>query len=167
MNNSLTLAENCVKAARAAGADAADALYYASSSLSASHRLGKPEGLERSESSGIGLRVFTGSRFASVSSSDTSPAALKEMAERAVAMARLAPEDPLSTLAPEAMLAKQFPELDLYDPAEPDARELQRLAAETEDVARSVEGISNSEGASASYGSTEFALATSNGFAGS
>lgn len=166
MNDSLTLAQDCVKAARAAGADAADALYYASSSLSASHRMGKPEGLERSESSGMGLRVFTGSRFASVSSSDTSPAALKEMAERAVAMAKLAPEDPLSSLAPETMLAKQFPELDLYDPAEPDARALQRLAAETEDVARSVEGISNSEGATASYGSTEFALATSNGFAG-
>lgn len=165
MENSLALAKNCIDAARKAGADAADTLYYASTSLSVSRRLGKPEGLERSESNGIGLRVFVGDRFATASTSDTSREALREMAERTVAMAKLAPSDPLSTLAPEALLATQVPDLDLFDAHEPDAVALQRQCEETEETALAVAGITNSEGASAGYGSTELAIATSHGFA--
>lgn len=165
MNDSLTLASDSVTAARAAGADAADALYYASRSLSVSHRLGKPEGLDQSESGGIGLRVFVGNRFATVSSSDTSAGALSELATRAVAMARLAPEDAFSKLAPRELLAGSVPDLELYDATEPDARTLQRACAEAEESALAMEGITNSEGASAGYGHTEFALVTSNGFA--
>ncbi len=165
MEESLTNAQEAVKAAKLAGADAADALCYASASLSVSCRLGKPEGIERSESNGIGLRVFVGQRSAAVSSSDMSKDALREMAQRAVAMARLAPEDPFSELAQEALLAKETPDLQMYDPVEPDAAAMQRSCALSEEVARGMQGITNSEGADASWGSSGFALATSNGFA--
>ena len=56
----LPLAEQAVKAARNAGADAADALAIASADLNTSIRHGKPENIERAESSAIGLRVFVG-----------------------------------------------------------------------------------------------------------
>lgn len=165
MEESLTNAQEAVKAAKRAGADAADALCYASASLSVSCRLGKPEGIERSESNGIGLRVFIGQRSAAVSSSDMTKDALREMAQRAVAMAKLAPVDPFSELAQEALLAKTAPDLQLHDAIEPDTAFMQRQCAETEEVARSVKGITNSEGAGASWGSSGFALVTSNGFA--
>lgn len=164
MSTPLDNAAKLVEMTRACGADAADALLYEASSLSVSQRMGKPEGLERSESSGISLRAFVGKRSAQVSSSDTAEEALRSMAERAVAMARLAPEDPYSGLAPEECLATEVPDLDLFDGAPCEAEQLQRQCAEAEAVALGVKGISNSEGADASQGTTWFALATSNGF---
>lgn len=166
MTETLKLAQQAVAAAKKAGSDAADALCYTSLSLSVSERLGKPEDLERSESIGIGLRVFVGKRIAAVSSTDTSPQALAELAERAVSMARLAPDDPLTSLAPEALLAKEIPDLDLWDPTEPEATTLRKSCAEAEEVALGVAGITNSMGASAGFSQSSFALATSHGFAG-
>jgi PmbA protein len=161
----LSLITDLIANARKAGADAADALMYTSTSISVSQRLGKPEGLERSESNGVGLRVFVGEQPSVVSSSDTSPEALKELISRAVMMAKLAPVDPYSSLAPAELLAVSIPELDLYDPVEPDATWLQAQCARAEETALASKGITNSEGADASYGATHFLLATSNGFA--
>lgn len=165
MNTSLDTAAAAIAAAQKAGADAADALCYSSTSLSVSCRLGVPEGLERSESNGLSLRVWVGDCSAIVASSDLQPATLSEMAARAVAMARLAPPDPFVTLAPPALLAADVCELDLCDSAEPEAKTLQAMCVHAEEAARSVKGITNSEGASASFGSAGLALATSNGFA--
>lgn len=167
MTHSLELITDLIKSAKKSGADAADALFYKSSSLSVSRRMGQPEDLERSESSGIGLRVFVGKRMATVSSSDTGKQALEEMLERAVAMAKLSPEDEYLSLAPEDALAKNIVDLELYDPNEPTPEWLQEQCRLTEDAALSVKGITNSEGAGASYGSVTFSLAASNGFAGS
>jgi PmbA protein len=165
MTESLNLLTDLIASARKEGATAADALFYESSSLSVSRRMRNPEGLERSESSGISLRVFVGDRTSVVSSSDTGKAALKELVTRAVTIAKLAPEDPDSILAPEALLIRDVPDLDLYDSQEPEARWLQEQCATAEDAALGVKGITNSEGADASTGRTHFALATSNGFA--
>lgn len=88
-----------VDRARKAGADAADAVYIADASESVSVRLGKLEDVERSESEHMGLRVFAGRRSASIGTSDLSDAALDELAQRAIAMARMAPEDPYAGLA--------------------------------------------------------------------
>jgi PmbA protein len=130
-------------------------------------RLGKLEDVERSESEHIGLRVFCGRRSASIGSTDLGDAALDELAGRAIAMARLAPEDPYAGLAPEELLLRTPPaELDLADPAEPSPAELRALAEAAEDAARSVAGVTNSEGAGANAGSAIMALATSYGFAG-
>lgn len=159
-------AADLVARARKAGADAADAVYSASSSEGIQVRLGKLEDVERSEGEHMGLRVFIGQRSASIGSSDLSTAALDELAERAVAMARSAPEDQFAGLAPADMLTHApFADHDLYDPADPGAEALRAAAQEAEDAARAIAGVTNSDGASASAGFSVFALATSHGFA--
>lgn len=161
-------AENLVAAARRAGADAADALYICTAATQVSVRLGALEDVERSEGEEIGLRVFAGRRSATISASDMNPATLDTLVERCLAMAREAPEDPYAGLAPEdRLLRKRPPALDLTDDEEPDPATLRERALAAEDAARSVPGITNSEGAAASAGRSQIALATSHGFAGS
>jgi len=163
----LNLLTDLLAKAKAAGADAADALLFESRSLSLSRRLGKPEDLERSESGDLGLRVFIGKRQAFVSSTDISPAALVLVVERAVAMAKVAAEDPYCGLADPARLAKKTPDLDLEDGTEPDAEALLARAAAAEDAAMAVKGVTNSEGGGAGWSWGRVALVTSHGFAGS
>ena len=156
-----------IERARAAGADAADALFAADSSQSVQVRLGALEDVERSESEHASLRVFVGKGTASIGTSDLSDAALGELAERAVAMARAAPADQYAGLAPEEMLLRSLPpQLDLTDPREFSPSQLRARAEEAEDAARAVAGVTNSEGGSASVGAAVVALATSGGFSG-
>ena len=165
-NEAQERAQDLVARARKAGADAADAAYSASASEGIQVRLGKLEDVERSESEHMSLRVFIGRRSASIGSSDLSAQALDELAARAVDMARAAPEDAYAGLAPREMLGKgPWPQLDIIDPFEPSPQDLRALAEEAEDAARSVAGVTNSDGASASAGGGVFALATSDGFA--
>jgi PmbA protein len=154
-----------VERATRAGADAADALYHADASTSVQVRLGELEDVARNEAETIGLRLFVGRRSASVSSSDLSDDALTALVERAAAMAREAPEDPWSGLAPKDMLMRgPGPDIDGDDGGDPSPLELKRRSLEIEQAGRSVEGITNSEGAGVSAGRTLFALATSHGF---
>lgn len=153
-----------VEAARKAGADAADAVVVRSGSRSVSVRLGKVEGTEASESDDMSLRVFVGARTASVSApagSDPGP-----LAERAVAMARVSPEDPYQGLADPALLARDLPDLDLYDDTEISTEQLKEDALAAEEAAMSVAGVTNSSGAAATAGSGGLVLATSHGFMG-
>jgi len=150
-----------------AGADAADAVAIGSSSEEVQVRLGKLEDVGRSESEEISLRVFAGKRSASIHATDMSDAALAELAERAVAMARAAPEDEYAGLAPEELLAHgPFPDLELEDAVEPAPEALRRLAEEAEDAARAVPGVTNSEGGGVGFGHSSVALVTSHGFSG-
>jgi PmbA protein len=158
---------NLIRAARAAGADSADALYVESVSAGVSYRLGKLEDVERAESADLGLRVFVGARVAFVSSTDLSADRLAELPERAVAMAKLAPEDKFAGLAPRELLAKNFPALDLEDPNEPSTETLIERAKTIEGAAMAVKGITNSEGGGASFSRSAIALVTSEGFYGS
>ena len=154
-------------AARSAGADAADAMYVGDGSTSISVRLGTLEDIGRSEGEEVGIRVFVGQCSASVSSSDLSPAALRQAAERAVAMARLAPEDRWAGLAPvDRLLTGVLPDLDIDDGGDPGAESLRDMAMAAEDAARAVAGVTNSEGGGASAGRAVTALATSTGFRG-
>lgn len=155
-----------LKWAKAAGADSADALYVNGESTSVAQRMGEREKLESSEGRDLGLRVFVGQRQAFVSSTDFAPAALRALAGRAVDMARAVPEDPVCGIAPEELLAGSWPDLDLNDRKRPSAKALLEMAAEAEDAARSVKGVTNSEGAEASWGRTAVMLAASNGFSG-
>ncbi|HYZ47723.1 MAG TPA: metallopeptidase TldD-related protein [Sphingomonas sp.] len=156
-----------VSAARRAGADAADALYHGDRSTDVHVRLGGLEHVDQSEGEEIGLRVFVGPRSASVSASDLAPESLRALAERAVAMAREAPEDRFAGLAPEDRLLRgTAPDLDLDDQREPSPEALKAQAMAAEEAARAVAGVTNSEGASASAGRSQIALATTHGFAG-
>jgi PmbA protein len=163
--DALALLEDLIGRAKKAGAEAADAVFVKGVSLSQSIRLGKPEHLERSEGSDIGLRVFMGKRQAMVSSSDNAPEALDELAERAVAMARAVPEDPYCGMADPDQLATDFPDVDSCDSFEPDANHLSDLANRTEQAAMAVKGVTNSEGGSAGWGTNTVAMVATNGFA--
>ncbi len=154
-----------IEAARKAGADAADALYVGDGSTSVQVRLGALEDVERSEGEEIGLRLFVGQRSASVSSSDLSREALLALVERAVAMAREAPEDPYAGLAPqEKLIGGSGPDVEGDDGADPSPALLKARALEMEEIARGHPGITNSEGAGLSAGRSVTALATSHGF---
>ena len=161
------LLHDVVAAARKAGADAAEAVFAERQSLSVSVRLGELEEVEREEARDLGLRVFIGQRSATVSGSDISADARAKLVERAVAMARLAPEDPYASLAPDDRLAKgPFPDLDLIDPYEPTAEALETQARIAEAHAREVKGVTNSDGGSATWSSSRWSLVTSAGFHG-
>ena len=161
------LLNDVVQAAIKAGADAAEVAWAERQSLSIGVRLGKLEEVEREEARDLGLRVFIGRRQASVSGSDVSAEARGKLVERAVAMARLAPEDPYAGLAPADRLAHgPFDDLDLNDPYEPSAEVLEEEALAAEDSARAIPGVTNSEGGSAGWSASRWRLVTSGGFSG-
>ncbi len=162
----LDLLADLIARARRQGADAADAVAVDAVALSVAHRLGRPEGIERAESTDIGLRVLVGKRQAVASSTDLSPDGLARLAEQALGMARAAPDDPWCGLADPARHARAIPDLDIDDPVEPAAERLQDMAAAAEDAARTHPGVTNSEGAEAGWSRRRVALANSNGFAG-
>ena len=157
-------AARLVAAAKRAGADAADAVCVRGISLGVEVRLGKVEETRRSEGDDFTLRVFVGKRTANVSANVlTDP---HQLADRAVAMARAAPEDRFAGLADKDRLATAFPDLDLLDPTIPSAVELTEAALAAEDAMRAVPGVTNSGGASAGWSLGGIVLATSHGFAG-
>jgi PmbA protein len=163
------LTDQLLAAARRAGAEAADALAVDGTSISIDVLKGRLEHAERAEGVDIGLRVLIGTRQAVVSSSDTKPGTITEMAERAVAMAREAPEDPTTGLADPDELARDWDvaALDLADTSpEPAPADLQEFAARAEAAALAVPGISKMDTASAAYGRRRLHLAATNGFSG-
>lgn len=161
----LALLGDLVAAARRAGADAADAVLVASNALEAQCRLGKTEHVERAESADLGLRVFVGKRSAIVSASAVEPRRFAALAEQALAMARVLPEDEFAGLAEEAAAPTQD-DLDLLDALEPDAASLTARALAAEAAAMAIPGVTNSEGAGAGWARIESWLVTSAGFAG-
>ena len=167
MTDHLDLLDQLIQRARKAGADQADGVMFEGVSISHAQRLGHIEKLERSEGYDLGLRVLIGRRQAIVSSNDRSRAALDALVERAVAMAKSVPEDEFCGVAEPGQIATAWPEIDLLDPEEPKAERLIELARTAEEAARAVAGISNSEGAEASWGMSRVNLASSNGFRGS
>src|ERR1700691_110474 len=159
-------AERLVAAARRAGADQADALAVRAISLSVDVRDGAVEESQRAEGDDLGLRVLVGRRQAVVSTNDLKADGFAALAERAVAMARAAPEDRFAGLADASLLAKEFPALDLVDPDMPDVGVLETLAREAEEAGLAVAGVTKSGGESASAGISGFVLVTSHGFSG-
>jgi PmbA protein len=161
------LGDQLVEAARHAGADAADAVAVRGISQSVEVREGSVEESERSEGDNIGLRVFVGRRQAVVSTNDLSGEGIDNLAERAVAMARVAPEDRFAGLAERELLARDIPDLDLLDPELPTVEQLEQMARTAESAGLAVNGVSKSGGASASAGIGGMVLITSSGFRGS
>lgn len=163
------ISHNLLDAARKAGAEAADAIVLDGSSVSVEVRSGALEHAERSEGTDLGLRVFLGKRQAIVSSSDSRPETLTAMAQRAVAMASEAPEDPFTGLATPDQLAKDWDiaALEQFDPTpEPSADTLLQNALAAEAAALAIEGVSQVSDAAAAYGTHRVHLAATNGFSG-
>jgi PmbA protein len=152
--------------ARANGADAAEASLTFGESQSVEVRNGALEGVERDESRSVALRAFVGKRQAAAAISDVSPAGLAALAERVVAMAKLAPEDPYCGLLDARYRAVNPPTLETADPARPDARALEALALACEAASLAVPGVTNSAGAGASFDVSGRLYATSDGFRG-
>jgi len=158
-------AARLVEAAKKAGADACDAVAVTGVSLSVDVREGRVEETERAEGDDVTLRVFVGKRTAAVSANQLDDPA--SLAERAVAMARVAPEDPYAGLADPGLLVTDFPKLELLDPTQMTAERLTEIALEAEAAGLAVEGVSKSGGAGASWRLGGVVLATSHGFQGS
>jgi len=162
-----SLLDDVLTRARAAGAEAADAVLYHAVSSSVSWRMGALEDVERSEGTDLGLRILVGKRQAIVSTTDVSRTGLGALIERCAAMAKAAPEDPYVGLAPADRLAKApFADLDLGDYLEPTTEEMRLRAKVCEEAALAVTGVTNSSGAGASYGEGRKWFATSHGFFG-
>ncbi len=166
MNDAEKYVEKLLGLAKKYGATAADTIYVGATDLTVGYRNGAQETLERSESSGIGLRVWHGAKVASVSTDDMSDASLQALAARAVDMAKVATDDVHNFLADKSLFARVAPDLQLADSFEPTPAHLQAMAKQIEDIALQQAGITNSEGAEASYGKSHFTLATSEGFVG-
>jgi PmbA protein len=169
MTDLSALTDALLHAAKRAGAGAADAIAVDGASVSIDVLKGKLEHAERSEGVEIGLRVLLGRRQACVSASDTAPDTIARMAERAVAMAREAPEDPHAGLADPDQLARDVDAaaLDLVDGAEPPSpAELQEMALRAEAAALAVDGVAQVSGAGAGHGDRTVRIAATNGFAG-
>jgi len=163
------LTQALLDAAHKAGAGAADTIAMRGQSVIVDMRGGTLEQAERAEGTDIGLRVLVGRRQAVVSASDTRSETVAALAERAVAMAREAPEDPYAGLADAGQLSdrRDAAGLDLCDPAPAPAPEtLMRMAQETEAAALGVDGISQVQSASAAWSRREMHIAASNGFSG-
>ncbi len=166
--NTIDLLQDLVAKAIKAGADEADAVMGQSISVSHQQRMGKTEGVDRSESSQLGLRVIIAKKQALVSSNDFTLEGQKNLIERVIAMAKSVPEDPWCGLADAKDLAK--PSL-AYDPDSedrevPSQETLIERAKIAEDTALQQKGITNSEGSSASWEQSRVALVNSYGFKG-
>jgi PmbA protein len=161
----LNLAQMAVDKAMKLGATAADAIVADGNSTSVSVRQGKIEDVGRSESRDIGIRVFAGQSSAIIAGSVLTSEAIGKLAERALAMAKLAPADPYSGIADASQLATKIIDLDLVGEDAPSPLKLQELAFAAEAAALAVPGVSKSIGAGSSSSSNFIALAASNGFA--
>ncbi len=167
-DDALNLLDDLVARAKNRGADAADAVLANGIALSVGQRMGKREKLERAEGNDMGLRVFVGKRQAIVSSSDWTSESLDALVERALAMAKSVPEDPHCGLPGEnEVFVGPLIDPDICDDAEPSPAQLGTRAKQCEDAARSVPGVTNSEGAEAGWSLSEISILGSNGFAGS
>lgn len=161
------LTRSLLSAARAAGADAADAIATEGRTLSIEVRDRALEHAERAEGVEVGLRVFVGRRQACVAASDARPN-FAEIAERAVAMARIAPEDPHAGLAdPDALATERDAAgLDLVDGGEDPSPEALKDSALVAEGAALIDGISQVESASAYFSRNRMHIAATNGFEG-
>ena len=159
--------EEVLDLAMKAGADGVDATLVKGTGTSMQVRLGKLESVEQADDYQLGLRVFAGQKSAMVSTSKLDKGSVSLLVERAMAMAKVAPDDPYARLAKDNEQAKSFPDIDCFDATELTPQTLQDMAAACEDAARDNPKISNSEGSSASQSTSEVTIATSTGFHGS
>lgn len=148
------------------GASDVDVKIGINKSFSFGSRLGKPETIERSESSSITLRLFQGKKKQVISASNLNPDLLKQDIKDALATISELPEDPYCGLADSSQITKKFPDLDIADPNDPSEEKLMDMLLEAENTALATKGITNSEGGGAGWERYDFYMLSSNGFKG-
>ena len=160
------LAEDVVRRCRSAGASAAEVGASIDTGLSVSVRLGDTETIEHTRDRSFGVTVYFGQRKGSASTADLAPDSIAKTIEQACAIARYTEADPAAGLADAALMAREFPDLDLWHPWDIDVEGAIALGLQIEDAGRAVPGISNSEGAAVQAGETVSVYANSHGFTG-
>ena len=161
IENSLNL---LLDTAKKLGAESAAVMGGENTSINVAARLGKLENIERNESKSIGLQIIDNKRKVNLSSTNFNKDALIELVESAMSMIKSIPEDEFCGLADKEMLYKGNLDLDLVDNYIPENDLLLESSIEAEDSALSINGVTNSEGASSSYSKNKIFLATSDGF---
>ncbi len=160
------LADQIINKTKLAGATDCDIVLAKGSSKSIAYRFGKVEDVEESSNRTFGIRALIGQKQSFVSSSNFDSKNIDILISKAVQMAKLAPEDDTACLADPSQLETSFIDLDLCQDYETKTELMIENVKKCEDAALSIEGIKNSEGSGASYGTSEFFLATSHGFMG-
>jgi len=161
------IAEDVIRRCRAKGASEADVAASIDEGLAVNVRLGEVETVERTRDRGVSVTVYFGRRKGSANTADLDPKSIEQTVEHACAIARFTEEDPANGLAEAALLARDFPDLDLWHPWDITAEEAIRLGVEIEDAGRAFDPrIDNSEGASVQAGASMTAYANSLGFVG-
>lgn len=148
------LAEKIIAAARRKGVDAAEISISKGVGYTVSVRMGDVETTEFHQDVSCGITVYSNNRKGSAGTSDLRAASLDETLEAACDIARHAQPDACHGLADAALMAKEFPELDLACPWPISLDDATRLALSCEEAGRRFDArIVNSEGASlSSYG---------------
>lgn len=156
-----------LKEAKRQGASSAEAAASSDMGLETSVRLGELETVEHTRDNGLGITVYLGHRKGSASTSDFSPAAIRDAVTAACAIAGQTQEDPCAGLADASLMAAEVPDLDLYHPWGITVDDAIQIALECEDAARSYDTrIVNSEGANISSHSGINVYGNSLGFVG-
>lgn len=167
--NLLEIADKCTELAKKSGAYSVDTAIFNNTELSIRERLGKTETVERSQSKGLGIRVFIegegGLKQASVSTNDLTDKAITKMIEQVVDMAKVSPVDKYSELAGKDSFATDVVDLKIYDKNLYEDKQFIEIVKEAEESGLAVDGITNSEGAEINYTKSKFALVNSNGLA--
>ncbi|WP_137165609.1 metalloprotease PmbA [Salinimonas lutimaris] len=140
--------DDVLKLAKAKGATQAEASMSKVQGIAVSSRMKDVENVEFTNDGGLGISVYVGKHKGSASTADLSKEALALTVEKAVDIARYTSEDPCTGLADEALMATEFPDLDLYHPQELDPEQAMKIAIEAETAALEYdERIVNSDGA--------------------
>jgi PmbA protein len=164
------LAEQMLAYAKKAGAEGAEALVRDGTELEVKVRLGETELVKEAGSRALGLRVLRDHRSAVTYTSDFTPAAMERFARESVELAALAEPDELADLPRADEMAREVPDLDLWDDSVLglDVAEGIRRARLAEHAARKLDArVTNSDGAIFGRSVGASAFATSAGFSGS
>ncbi|GAA0374190.1 metalloprotease PmbA [Bowmanella denitrificans] len=144
-----SVVDDVLTLAKKLGASQAEASMSKVQGIAVSSRMQQVETLEFTNDGGLGISVYVGSKKGSASTADLSPAALRLTVEKAIEIARYTSEDPCSGLADAELIARDFPDLDLYHPIELDAEAGIAMAIRAEQAAFAADPrINNSDGAS-------------------
>ena len=130
-------------------------------------RRGEVETIEYNRDKGLSVSVYIGQRRGHASTSDFSPQAVSDTVAAAISIAGHTAADDCAGLADVELLAREFPDLDLYFPWDLPVEQAIELAKTCEAAALEVDKrITNSEGASVYLNESQFVYANSLGFMG-